>query len=286
MLPPRYRFSTTIEEFDEQNTALLEQGYAPVELGFEDDIVYTKYSANTETNTILSAGDFDEFLEIIPSQQEEGYQLVDVRYSDIEDEGVWVGEFRNDVIPTTHFYTDSLDEFKTYAGEQFEQNIGLIDLEYGDGTIFATFADTPRRSGYIYSDDYDEFVGLVYEQTVLDAFNSGVTDLVDIEYIDGTYVAVTNGFLGASSYAFNYSDYDEFQAEIQRQIERGESYGQDFSLVDVEHINGSWYGVLNDNSETIDHLSLDYTAVPDSILTQAQITGEAFSFNNFVLPNL
>lgn len=257
-----------------------------MEKGTDGDITYAKYIADTEANTILSEQDFNDFIELIPTQKKKGYQLVDVRYSNTDGKEVWTGEFRNDVIPTTQFYTDSFDEFKIHAAKQLEQGKDLINLEHGDGNILATYANSPTIGGYLSNKNLEKFGNSVYKNTVLDAFNSGPTDLVDYEYIEDNHVAVTKRFTGASNYAINYQDYDQFKTAIESQIEKGKGYGQDFALVDVEYVNGAWSGVVNDNNETVSLISQDYAAVPDSLLAQARMSGEAFSFDTFVLPNL
>lgn len=282
MLPPRYRFSATPEQFEEQNSVLVERGYDIVSAELEDDVIYSEHIANTETNTILSSEDFDELVEVIPSQQEAGYELIDVRYS--ESIETWVGVFDNNAIPTTHFYTDDFDEFTAHAVEQFNLGINLVDFEYGDGIISAVFADSPHGSGYRANDNLNEFGATIQHDTIISPINltSGRFDLVDLEYIDGTYVGILGDFLGASSYAFNYTDYDEFQAEIQRQIDEGRTFGQEFSLVDVEYIDGAWYGILNDNTDLEDPLSQDFLTLPPESVLPGVIAAEGSGFASII----
>jgi len=246
-------FTTSDEQFGQVTDSLAQQSFQLVEADLDGGLISSGYVPNLEGTSILSSEDIND----IPSQDQAGSQLVDVRYSNAFDGGLWIGVYRADALQTSSFTHDNFADFAARASEQSGIGLSLVDLEYGDGNINAIYADThvDRANGtYIASNNLDDFTGQVNANTVTSPVQIGVApfDLVDIEYIDGTYVGVLGDFRGRSDYVSNIANFDEFQAEIQRQQSIG------FDLVDAEFINGAWHGVFNDNQDINDITSADF----------------------------
>jgi len=247
------RFTTSGEQFGQVTESLALQGFQLVEADIDGGLISSGYVPNLQGTSILSSEDINDIL----SQNQTGSQLVDVRYSNALDGGLWIGVYRADAVQTNSFTHDTFADFEAVANEQLGIGLSLVDLEYGDGNINAIYADTSngRANGtYITSSNLDDFTGQVIENTVISPVRivQPQLDLVDIEYIDGNYVGVLGDFRGGSDFVFDIANYDDFQAEIQRQ------QSLDLELVDSEYINGAWYGVFNDNQDINDITSTDF----------------------------
>ena len=113
---------TTNEQFGEVYDSLAQQGFQFVEIDIDEGLISSGYVPNLEGTSILSSEDINA----LPDQNE-GSELVDVRYSNAFDGGFWVGIYREDAIPTSTFVTDNYSDLIDITGQQSGAGLGLID---------------------------------------------------------------------------------------------------------------------------------------------------------------
>ena len=247
----------------ETTTAIIEQaeaGYLPTGLTGSNEIKAFQFSffPEVEASTgideldleIFSTDDFAEFEAEIEEQADLGNEIVIANFGDGQDgEGTWNAYLGEVDDPVVYFSSDDPEDFLDLLGdaETDERNLGLLDIEYGDGNWFATFADFEDleadeldATALSSSGTFDRLTGRID-----DRLDRGDISLVDLEYGDGAWFAryYSDADLEdplESSY-FSSASYATFQTEIEEQEDEG------FDLVDVEYVRGVWYGVFNES---------------------------------------
>ena len=179
------------------------------------------------------SGNYDTFTGQIQDRWNQGFDLVDVEFVDIQNTGgIWFGVFQEDFSSINNAYSTSgnFDTFLEQIQDRWDQGFDLVDVEYGDGRWFGVFNEGIDRDAYSSSGNLDTFTGQIQER-----WDEGFK-LVDVEYGDGRWFGVFGENYERSAYSYA-PDFDTFRQQVQ------ENNNEGLQLVDVESGDGVWFGV-------------------------------------------
>ena len=198
----------------------------------------------------------------IAERKEDGYDLTDVEYTP---GGYWFGVFASNSGDREFVVAEDREDFDQQLldlEENYDSNLAtdsnisyeyqVLDLELADGLWTGVAIRTEIDSIYTYSEDFEEFEAEVQQQK-----ENGM-ELNNIEYLDedwyGTfnqdqYYGFNKDLSGMNIYSPEpHADLDDFTAEIE------DFRGQGFDLINIESIDGDWFGLYQENTDGTDDI--------------------------------
>ena len=107
-------------------------------------------------------------------------------------------------------------------------------MEYIDESYVGVFVDNAQANAYSFNPDYAEF-----QEEIQGRWDQGL-DIIDIEYINETWIGVFgDAYLAGSSYDLS-ADFVEFAEDTQEQWDEVHNWG----LVNIEYADGNWVSVF------------------------------------------
>lgn len=187
---------------------------------------------------IRTNGGLDSFRELLRDEWDQGFELVDIEYINIENEpGIWYGVIHETNSRNAVDNKNNFDSFRENVNERWNQGFKLVDVEYGNGTWVGVFQEDFERAALDYSGNLDTFTG-----QIRDRWGQGF-ELVDVEYGEGRWVGIFGDENNYGTSAYSYApDYDTFRQQIIDNNNEG------FQLVDIESGDGFWFGVYQQDS--------------------------------------